>query len=226
MKSFSKITLRKIRTLSVDSDCTDKNSKDYSKLECLHGGTVLKDERLKNRFAFVMKRQWGDLRTLIDAQMLKKKNRGLPFSIEIAQRLMLNIARDMRTLYQRNAIIHRDLKASNVLMPFSHETLKSFGRQGLDDSNDSSNITITDFECSIGVMGTGFWRAPEILQQLKDGIPTLKIRFSFQEDIYSYGMTWYEIVTGCIPFEGYNFRDYDVVLNGDQRPKLPDDLKP
>ena len=57
--------------------------------------------------------------------------------------------------------------------------LKSFGRQGLDDSNDSSDITITDFECSIGVMGTGFWRAPEILQQLKDGIPTSKIRFLF-----------------------------------------------
>ena len=99
MKLFSNITLSKLRALSVDSDYTDKNNKDYSKLECVHGGTVLKDERLKNRFAFVMKRQWGDLQTLIDAQMLKKKNRGPPFSTEIAQRLMLNIAQDIRTLY-------------------------------------------------------------------------------------------------------------------------------
>ena len=61
MKSFSNKTLKKIRALSVDSDYIDKNNKDYSKLECVHGGTVLKDERLKNRFTFVMKRQWDDL---------------------------------------------------------------------------------------------------------------------------------------------------------------------
>jgi hypothetical protein len=179
---------------------------------CIYGGTLLRDERFKNRFAFVMKRQWGDLRKAIDLQMLGKKNHGAPFAYAKQMLLMLRIAEDMRDLHQQLGIIHRDLKASNVLVPCSHKTT-SFG----------SVVTVADFECSIGVIGTGFWRAPEILQQLKNRIPTSRIRFSFAADIYSYGMTCYEIITGRIPFEGHSSTEYDVVLNG-ERPELPCDV--
>ena len=182
-------------------------------LHCIYGGTLLKDEGFKNRFAFVMNRQWGDLRKLIDAQMLKKKNHGPPFPPKITAELMFNIARDMRNLHQGCGIVHRDLKASNVLLGYRYEEVTSLA------------TTVVDFECSVGVVGTAFWRAPEILQQLKDRIPTSKIRFSFEADIYSYGMTCYEIVTGRIPFEGYSLEQYDAVLNG-ERPELPLDLDP
>lgn len=85
-------------------------------------------------------------------------------------------------------------------------------------------MSAVDYECSTGVVGTGFWRAPEILQQLKDGVPKSKIVFTKKSDVYSYGMTCFETVTGCIPFENYirvRFTEgCDLVLNG-ERPKLP-----
>jgi serine/threonine protein kinase len=209
MKSYTKIPLEKETGGTCAVNMHD--GKGYSKFECIHGGTLLRDERFKNRFAFVMKRQWGDLRKVIDLQMLGKKNHGGPFPFKIQRLLMLNIARGMRDLHQKSGIIHRDLKASNVLVPCSYDT-PGFG----------SIVTVTDFECSIGVIGTRFCRALEIFQQLKIRVPASKIRFSFAADVYSYGMTCYEIITGCIPFEGYPTGAFDAVLNG-KRPELPCD---
>jgi serine/threonine protein kinase len=39
-------------------------------------------------------------------------------------------------------------------------------------------------------------------------------------DVYSYGMTCYEVLTGGKPFEGHPQSDYSWVLGGN-RPKLP-----
>ena len=44
-------------------------------------------------------------------------------------------------------------------------------------------------------------------------------------DVYSYGMTCYDIVTGRLPFEDLCASDYDVVICG-ERPKLPKDIEP
>jgi serine/threonine protein kinase len=49
-------------------------------------------------------------------------------------------------------ILHRDLKASNVLV-HSSPTETGF----------DSSITVAGSECSLAVAGTAFWRAPEIL---------------------------------------------------------------
>ncbi len=65
-------------------------------------------------------------------------------------------------------------------------------------------------------MGTGFWRAPEILEALKNSV---KPRFSPKADVYSFGMVCYEILTGHYPFQGHPRSNYDVVLSG-QRPEL------
>lgn len=54
--------------------------------------------------------------------------------------------------------------------------------------------------------GTGLWRVPEILQQLKDKVPTSELVFTNKCDVYSYGMTCYEVVGGRIPFEDYEYR--------------------
>lgn len=90
-------------------------------------------------------------------------------------------------------------------------------------------VDVVDFECLVGVVGTGFWRALEILLRLKDKVPMSKIVFTDMCDVYSYCMTCYELVTGRIPSEDYIrawFKEgCDLVSNG-QRSELPIDLDP
>jgi len=185
----------------------------------LKGGTIMKDEKFKNRFAIVIERQVCDLRKLIDDQMLRKNNRGPPFTISLVTKFLHKIASDMVSLHYRYGIIHKDLKAANVLLPVNpmyilYEDVR-FGRKCLD---------VADFECSmVGVVGTGFWRAPEILRQLKDRKSVSQVEFTMKSDVYSFGMLGYELVTGRIPFEDHGFGDYGIVLSG-QRPELPEDV--
>jgi len=161
-----------------------------------------------------MDQAWGDLRKHIDQRMLNRNHkRGCPpYSTKETAILMRTIALNMMTLHELG-ILHRDLKASNVLMQLD----STVDKIGIDSGR------VADFECSVGVVGTGFWRAPEILQQLKDRVS--KVVFTSKADVYSFGMTCYEIVTGCIPFENLSLQNYDHILSGNQ-PILPLDLDP
>lgn len=79
-------------------------------------------------------------------------------------------------------VLHRDIKASNVLL--------------LDQTFDSTQVpTLIDFECLLGVVGTEFWRALEILEQIQRGVPSCKLVFIEKVDIYNFGMMCYEIIT-------------------------------
>lgn len=73
----------------------------------------------------------------------------MPFSKEDYERMMHTVACGMDWLHSHN-IVHRDSKVSNVL-------LKQY-----------DDCYVADYEFSIGVIGTGLWRAPEILQAIKD----------------------------------------------------------
>lgn len=178
----------------------------------IEGGILLDD----GRFAFQMKRYWGDLRKLMDLRMKENNNQGPPFAYTTALRIMINIASGMVTLHKHD-ILHRDLKASNVLV----ET-------GIDETwdpveNEYINCVVADYECSVGVVGTRFWRAPEILHALTEGTynasnPKL---ISKSADVYSYAMTAYEVLTGLIPFEDLRATDYDRVISGRQQLEWP-----
>lgn len=137
--------------------------------------------------------------------MVEGNNQGPPFSVWQVRQLMFCIARDMHLLHSTfPPILHRDLKASNVLV------------LGLQQPSINGKIlaTVADFECSIGVVGTGFWRAPEIFEQLKNQVGSAMMQFTKACDVYNFGMVCYELITGCIPFEGHSIRDYDFILNG------------
>ncbi|KAG0559177.1 hypothetical protein KC19_10G084600 [Ceratodon purpureus] len=90
---------------------------------------------------------------------------------------------------------------------------------------------VADYECSNAVVGTGFFRAPEILRALKERTISQKPEvFSRAADIYAYGMTCYEVLTGKLPFEDHPLHDQtssliDEVINDDLRPEIPKCVK-
>lgn len=159
------------------------------------------------RFAFLMEREEEDLRSLIDRHVVAQGGNGSgPFSKEKAEEIMYRVACGMDWLCKYD-IVHRDLKASNILV-----TKLAYG---------SHACFVADYECSVGVVGTGLWRAPEILQACKErNVSQRPELFTAAADAYGYGMVCYEILTGKLPFEGHVGNGYDLVLSG-QRPELP-----
>jgi serine/threonine protein kinase len=174
-------------------------------------GILLKD----GRFGFLMVKDHFDLRNLIEHQMgfINGKDCG-PFSEGEAQLIMYDVALGVNWLHSRG-IIHRDLKASNVLI---REFKSGWPKWA---------CLVADYECSVGVIGTGFFRAPEILQACKDQMVSEKLEvFSRSADAYSFGMTCYEILTGKLPFEdhplsGNRYALTNLVINQHFRPEVP-----
>ncbi|KAG0562292.1 hypothetical protein KC19_9G134400 [Ceratodon purpureus] len=179
------------------------------------GGVFIREGEFTNRFAFVMERFRTDLRSEIDyimLELLKKKIHGPPLVPDEYISMLRTVAVDLVDLHDAG-VVHRDIKASNVLLGSYNSSVRF------------ATSFVIDYECSVGVVGTGFWRAPEILDQLQKGVRSDKLVFTKEVDMYSFGMLCYEVITGCIPFDGRPQNDYSIVLSGG-RPHLPEDIDP
>jgi serine/threonine protein kinase len=180
-----------------------------------------------------MERMGGDLRNLIDHGVrcvgdgrMPYVDGQMPFDYSDTIKMMIDISQGMQDLHSCG-LIHRDLKAANILvtpLPLdSHlgEVLIESVELEQDLESFYFYVRIGDYESSDDIVGTGFWRPPEVLQSLKDR--TEPVKWSFAGDVYSFGMLCYELLSGRIPFEKH-LKDlpesYDVVLSG-QRPELP-----
>ena len=126
------------------------------------------------RFAFLMEKEDEDLRSLIDRHVLAQGGNG-PFSKEEAEEIMYHVACGIDWLCKYN-IVHRDL---NILVKrLAHGGYACF---------------VADYECSVGVVGTRLWRAPEILQACKEkNVSQRPELFTAAADAYSYGMVCYD----------------------------------
>jgi serine/threonine protein kinase len=129
----------------------------------------------------------------------------MPFPYNSTLGMMRQIAAGMEDLCVIG-IIHRDLKASNIFVsPLEflkegqtriHHSRKVELKEDL--AYDWFMVRVGDYESSDGVVGTGFWRPPEVLKALKeDSTPT----YTTAVDVYGFGMVCYELLTGHIPFQ-------------------------
>ncbi|KAG0609773.1 hypothetical protein M758_7G012800 [Ceratodon purpureus] len=171
-------------------------------------------------FCLLMKKYDCSLRNVLDEVKLKPG---------VAINMMVRIAVGMKIVHQEG-ILHRDLKADNVFV------FKS------DEDNMPWGAYIGDFDVAESVEGTLFWRAPEILEGIAERLRlrmekeyTLEqmqaikgnIPWSPMADVYCYGLTCYEILTGGRPFEGRSREDhFDCVVKQGMRPELPANLNP
>lgn len=113
-------------------------------------GTLLED----GGFAFFMRREEEDLRSFIDHKMTSRASQRdgpFPDKEELGDVLYM-LALGLNWSHIRD-IVHRDLKASTVLVTRKVTQGQKF-----------CLYYISDFECSVGVVGTGLFRAPEVLQ--------------------------------------------------------------
>ena len=180
---------------------------------CKPLGVVFKGDSL----CIIMQRYSCDLRVHIDAHMKDLRDEldglyyGPPFPKFEAEHIILQLALGMKRLHDLG-IYHRDLKAANILV-IRH--CQSDGKPC-----PINEVHITDFERSEDVVGTGFFRAPEVLLSVFTGDPLSEDQWMLA-DIYSFGMVCYEVLTGNVPFDGHRIDNYDLVLDGG-RPELPD----
>lgn len=146
-----------------------------------------------------------DLRSIVDRNIKRNNNQGVPpFDASEAYRYMIEIACGMKILHSKNTL-HRDLKASNILL----WSTTDYEQTGGDGGKEEFYCVVADYECSIGVMGTTFWRAPELLPALQE---RREPEFTIRADVYSYAMKCFEILTGSLPFEDHSKSDYGSSL--------------
>lgn len=159
-----------------------------------------------------MERMLGNLQNFIDFHLSNMNlmntdtNLQMLFPYDTSIAMMMSVAKGVRDLHSCG-LLHKDLKSTNVLFAPNKGWM------------DSGFTKTGDFEMG-GAAGTGFWRAPEVLRAVKDGVRPILTR---ETDVYGFAMVCYEILTGYFPFQGYRLSDYEIVLSG-QRPQLPNNL--
>ncbi|XP_069823441.1 serine/threonine-protein kinase B-raf isoform X2 [Dendropsophus ebraccatus] len=100
------------------------------------------------------------------------------------------------------SIIHRDLKSNNI---FLHEDLTvkigDFGLATVKSRWSGSH----QFE---QLSGSILWMAPEVIR-MQDKNP-----YSFQSDVYAFGIVLYELMTSQLPYQNINNRDQIIFMVG------------
>jgi serine/threonine-protein kinase len=112
----------------------------------------------------------------------------------------------------RNGVIHRDLKPENILVTGSAEAL----RPKIVDFGIARILEGTTYTVTGAFLGTCCYMSPEQVQRPHAA--------DHRSDIYSLGVTLYQLCTGKLPFEGNHFAVMMAHVN--EAPRPPSELRP
>lgn len=169
----------------------------------------------------VMELMQEDLRCLITR--CNRIRPGGPFPLTVVVDILLQIVGAMIHMHNCN-IIHRDLKAANCVV-----SSKSSPKSSPLELN-SYVVKLIDFETSKMLnpdaeisdhtvdKGTRRWMAPEVWGRASG----ILAPYTRSADVYSFGMTCYEVITGLLPFHKCVLNsDLKLELDKGKRPVLP-----
>jgi serine/threonine protein kinase len=136
------------------------------------------------------------------ADVIKKK---APLDLTTVQQISRGVLGALEEMH-RNNIVHRDIKASNIMI--EEET----NRAVIIDFGIAKDIVSgTKLTTTGALLGSPAYMAPELFQEQYKVGPAL--------DIYSFGVVLYEMFTGETPFRGSNFIE---VMNAHRQKPVPD----
>src|SRR5439155_2857191 len=141
---------------------------------------------------------------------LRTPIRQSPLCLDEACRVLKDIADALDYIHQQG-IVHRDIKASNVLLDGQGRCyLSDFGIARI--STDATQLTSTG-----NVLGTVDYVAPELFE--------VNRRADARSDLYSLGVLLFEMVTGQLPFAAEN-QIALVAMHMHKRPPSPRSISP
>jgi eukaryotic-like serine/threonine-protein kinase len=141
---------------------------------------------------------------------LRDRIRNSPLPLNESCQYLRNIADALDYMHQ-HGIIHRDIKASNILLDDAGNCyLADFGIARA--SNESTQMTTTG-----SVLGTVDYIAPELFET--------NIKANERSDFYSLGVLLYEMVTGHLPFTAEN-QIAVVAMHVNKQPPSPREYIP
>jgi len=115
------------------------------------------------------------------------------FDVDYATKIILQILEGMSYAHKKN-VIHKDIKTSNFILTSTNVQITDFGiAQIIGDSEPGSD--------GGGVIGTPKYMAPELI---------LGKKIDHRADIYSLGISFYELLTGRVPFTTTGKSDFEV----------------
>ena len=116
-----------------------------------------------------------------------------PFDIEYGTQIFLQILDGISYAHSKN-VIHKDIKTSNFILTPKSVKITDFGiAQIIDESNQSNEKG--------GVIGTPKYMSPEMI---------LGKKVDHSTDIYSLGITYFEFLTGNVPFGLSKKTDFEI----------------
>ena len=204
--------------------------------------------------SIVMELMDGDLNDLLKRRLAEDTTREVPFSMDEAVDVMLQIAAAMNYLHQ-NEIVHQDLKSDNILFrevmegtwnikvaDFGHGLSQGLGPydnfphspKWVGRGQDVSNVATYR-----GNIGTIRWMAPELINNHgnEDGDDTSHNPYKsdvyytsqnpYKSDVYSFAMVCSAILTGHVPFSDIQDpSEVEMKVVDGERPVLPDECHP
>eukprot|EP00898_Chlorokybus_atmophyticus_P008420 jgi/Chlat1/857/Chrsp104S01193 len=129
--------------------------------------------------------------------------KGIQLKLNMLVKVCIGVAKGMDYLH-RNQIIHRDLKAANLLMD-EHEVVK-VADFGVARVQDQTGIMTAE-------TGTYRWMAPEVIEHKP---------YNHKADVFSFGIVVWELLTGKVPYTDMSPLQAAVgVVQKGLRPPIP-----
>ncbi len=157
----------------------------------------------------------GEVRDLVASELTSEECEVLAIPsgetwTEIACNIIESVAEAVDYAHHHN-VLHRDIKPSNIILTKNGDpVLLDFGL--------SKDLSAIDNTATKELLGTPAYSAPE---QLFTKHPSPDIR----SDIYSLGMTLYELLTFNLPYAGESFADFVISVKS-KEPTPPNKFDP